>query len=207
MKLRSIALVLTIALASAIAHAQTGVYVTVDGQQFNQMGVNVVPTTGGQVDRPILIGPVYGVYYDVTRLPYIGKLKTGPVVLGIDGRGDTFRLNKYGSQFERQDGLFSIRAATKKPLYMKTTPYLQVGFGVGHTRTPFRTTYNNNFLYQVGVGADHQLSRRLDWRLFELNASVLKDFPTGYYSYNSGMGVNQSNYQLTFGTGLVFRSR
>jgi len=55
-----------------------GVYVTVDGQQFNQMGVNVNPTTGGQVDRPILIGPVYGVYYDVTRLPYIGKLKTGP---------------------------------------------------------------------------------------------------------------------------------
>ena len=207
MKLRSIALVLTIALASAIAHAQVGVYVTVDGQQFNQMGVNVNPTTGGQVDRPILIGPVYGVYYDVTRLPYIGKLKTGPVVLGIDGRGDTFRLNEYGAQFERQDGLFSIRAASKKPLYMKTTPYLQVGFGVGHTRTPFRTTYNNNFLYQAGIGADHQLSHRIDWRLFELNASVLKDFPTGYYSYNGGIGNNQSNYLLTFGTGLVFRSR
>jgi hypothetical protein len=205
MKLRSIALVLTIALASAIAHAQVGVYVTVDGQQFNQMGVNVVPSTGGQVDRPILIGPVYGIYYDFARLPYLGKLKTGPVVLGIDGRGDTFRLNKYGSQFERQDGLFSIRVATKKPLYLKTTPYLQAGFGIGHTRIPARTTYNNNFLYQVGIGADHQLSRRLDWRLFELNAGALASYPTGYYT--GGQGANQSNYLLTFGTGLVFRPR
>jgi hypothetical protein len=43
--------------------------------------------------------------------------------------------------------------------------------------------------------------------LFELNAGVLKDFPTGYYSYGGGAGANQSNYLLTFGTGLVFRSR
>jgi hypothetical protein len=155
----------------------------------------------------LLIGTAYGVYYNVSKLPYIGKLRTGPIVLGIDGRGDTFRLNQYGAQFERQDGLFSIRVAAKKPVYLKTTPYLQVGFGVGHTRTPFRTTYNNNFLYQVGIGADHQLSHRLDWRLFELNAGVLKDFPTGYYSYGGGAGANQSNYLLTFGTGLVFRSR
>jgi hypothetical protein len=207
MKLRSIALVLTIALASAIAHAQVGVYVTADTQQFNQMGVNSHPAPGGQTDRPLLIGTAYGVYYDVTRLPYIGKLRTGPLVLGIDGRGDTFRLTEYGSQFDRQDGIFSLRVATKKTLMMKTTPYLQAGFGIGHTRIPLRTTYNNNFLYQASLGADHQLGHRLDWRVFEISAGVLAKYPTGYYSYNGGAGANQSNYLLTFGTGLVFRSR
>jgi hypothetical protein len=143
----------------------------------------------------------------VTRLPYIGKLRTGPLVLGIDGRGDTFRLTEYGSQFDRQDGIFSLRVATKKTLMMKTTPYLQAGFGIGHTRIPLRTTYNNNFLYQASLGADHQLGHRLDWRVFEISAGVLAKYPTGYYSYNGGAGANQSNYLLTFGTGLVFRSR
>ncbi len=42
MKLRTIALVLTVVFAFAVAHAQTGVYVTADTQQFNQMGVNAI---------------------------------------------------------------------------------------------------------------------------------------------------------------------
>ena len=94
MKLRTIALVLTVALASAAAHAQTGVYVTADTQQFTQEGVNTIrpQASSKNIDRPWLFGAAYGVYYDVTHLPYIGKLKTGPIVLGIDGRGDTLRL-------------------------------------------------------------------------------------------------------------------
>jgi hypothetical protein len=207
MKLRTIALVLTVVFAFAVAHAQTGVYVTADTQQFNQMGIDAHAAPGGQTDRPLLIGTAYGVYYDVSRLPYIGKLKTGRIVLGIDGRGDTFRLTEYGSQFDRQDGIFSIRVATKKPLLLKTTPYLQGGFGIGHTRIPFRTTYNNNFIYQVSLGADRKLRGRLDWRAFEVSAGALAKYPTGYYSFNGGAGPNQSNYLLTFGTGLVFRSR
>lgn len=207
MKLRTIALVLTVVFAFAVAHAQTGVYVTADTQQFNQMGVDGHAPPGGQTDRPLLIGAAYGVYYDIHHLPRHGAFKTGPIVLGIDARGDTFRLTEYGSQFDRQDGIFSIRVATKKPLMMKTTPYLQGGFGIGHTRIPFRTTYNNNFIYQVSLGADRKLRGRLDWRLFEVSAGALAKYPTGYYSFNGGAGPNQSNYLLTFGTGLVFRSR
>ena len=71
MKLRTIALVLTVVFAFAVAHAQTGVYVTADTQQFNQMGVNAHPPRADSknVDRPLLIGTAYGVYYDVSRLP------------------------------------------------------------------------------------------------------------------------------------------
>ncbi len=206
MKLRSIALVLTVALASAAAHAQTGIYVTADSQQFTQMGVNSHPAPGGEEDRPWLYGTAYGIYYDVNHLPRIGALRTGPFVVGIDVRGDTFRRSEYGSQFDRQDGLFSLRVATRNP-YMSITPYVQGGFGIGHTRNPFRSTYNNNFIYQVSVGADRHLVGRFDWRVLEASAATLDSYPTGYYSFNGGTGVNQSNYLITVGTGLVFRLR
>jgi hypothetical protein len=212
MKLRSIALILSVTLASAAAYAQTGVYITGNAQQFTQEGVLAIPGTHSNIDRPWLFGPTYGIYYDFTRVP---GLKKAPIVLGIDARGDTFRLQEYGSQFDRQDGLFSIRVASKKPLkkeYMllKSTPYLQGGFGVGHTRIPARTTYNNNFIYQVSFGADRKLPgkfKKFDWRMFEASLSSLNNYPTGYYSYNGGHGAGQSNYLFTLGTGLVFHLR
>src|ERR1039458_10823096 len=101
MKLRSIALALvpalTIALASA-AHAQLGAYVTFNAQQFTQDGIYANPGVHGTVDRPWLYGPGYGIYYNVTHLPKLGALKTGPFLVGIDGRGETLRLSEYGSQ-------------------------------------------------------------------------------------------------------------
>jgi hypothetical protein len=197
MKLRSIALVLTVALASAAAYAQTGIYVTMDAQQFTQQGIYANPGLHGNVDRPWLFGPTYGIYYDVTRLPRYGALKTGPFAVGIDARGDTFRLSEYGSQLDRQDGIFSLRVAAKTP-FMRSTPYVQGGFGIGHTRIPFATHYSNNFVYQFGVGIDRKVHRNIDWRVVEATAGFLGNYQVGY-------GSNQSNYLVTIGTGLVFR--
>jgi hypothetical protein len=208
MKLRSTALAvvfavsLALALVSAAAHAQSGVYVMMDAQQFTQSGVLVNPGTHSNTDRPWILGAGYGVYYDINRLPYLGKLKTGPVVLGIDGRGDTLRQNAYGSQFSRQDGLFSIRVATRNT-FVGVTPYVQGGFGIGHTKVPGRTSFSNNFIYQVGVGADRKLLAHVDWRVIDASAGFLGNYSTGYYP--AAVGPNQSNYLVTLGTGLVFR--
>jgi len=214
MKLRTIALVLSVALASAAAHAQTGVYVTGDAQQFTQKGVLLFPGTHTNIDKLWLYGATYGVYYDFNRLPLIGKLKTGPVAVGVDGRGDIFRLNVYGSQIDREDGIFSLRISAKKPTkrfrLLGTAPYGQGGFGIGHTRNAFRTYYNNNFIYQFSVGFDRPLSHKyknLDWRVLEVSAGSLANYPTGYYAGNGGAGTNQSNHMITIGTGIVFRSR
>jgi len=214
MKLRSIALVLSVALASATAHAQAGVYVTADGQQFTQKGVDLPAFANSRdVDKLWLAGATYGIYYDFNHLPGIGKLKTGPIAVGIDGRGDVFRLNVYNSQIDREDGLFSLRLALKKPfpekLLLHTTPYIQGGFGIGHTRNVLRSYYNNNMLYQFSVGFDRPLtkkSKNLDWRVLEVSVGSLAVYPTGYYNTNGGAGPNQSNYMITLGTGIVFRS-
>ncbi len=203
MKLRTLALVFAVALVSAPAYAQSGVYLTMDAQQFTQEGVDLPAfPNSADIDRPWLYGPGYGVYYDVTHLPYIGKLKTGPVVVGIDARGDTLRLSEYGSNFARQDGLFSLRVATKKK-FKTVTPYIQGGFGIGHTKVPFRTAFSNNFIYQFSIGADRHLKGRVDWRVVEASAGSLASYSTGYYP--GGIGPNQSNYMITLATGLVFR--
>jgi hypothetical protein len=205
MKLRTLVLALCLAVVSAAAYAQSGIYVTMEAQQFTQQGVDLIPhPNSADVDRPWLFGPAYGIYFDVTRLPYFGALKTGPVVFGFDARGETLRLSLYGSQFDKQDGLFSLRVAPKRTFH-STTPYLMGGFGIGHTRVPFRTNYSNNFLYQVTVGVDRKLKGRFDWRVGEASAGVLANYSTGYY--NAGVGPNQSNYMVTVGTGLVFRPR
>ena len=106
MKLRTIAIVLTVVLASAAAYAQTGVYLSFNAQQFTQEGVNTFITNPGSqnIDRPWLLGPAYGVYYDVTHLPYLGKLKTGPVVFGIDARGQTLRDTVFYGTFNQEYG-------------------------------------------------------------------------------------------------------
>ncbi len=201
MKLRSIALVLVPALAIALAsaaHAQSGVYVTFNAQQFTQDGIYANPGTHGNVDRPWLFGAGYGVYYDVTHLPKLGALKTGPFLVGIDGRGETLRLSEYGSQLDRQDGLFSLRLATKNQ-FMGTSPYIQGGFGIGHTRIPFAAHYSNNFIYQFSVGADRKIKGHLDWRV-EASAGFLG-------GYTTGAGPNPSNYMITLSTGIVYRLR
>lgn len=199
MKLRSIALVLvpalSIALASA-AHAQTGVYATVEAQQFTQDGIYANPGIHGNVDRPWLFGAGYGIYYNVTRLPKLGALKTGPFLVGLDGRGATLRLSEYGSQLDRQDGLLSLRVATKNK-FAGASPYIQGGFGIGHTRVPFAAHYSNNLLYQFGVGADRRIGHKFDWRV-EASAGFLG-------GYTTGTGPNPSNYMITLSTGLVYR--
>jgi hypothetical protein len=205
MKLRSIALVLAPALAvtlASAAHAQSGVYVTMDAQQFTQEGVNTHPLAGSMnIDRPWLYGPGYGVYFDITHLPKLGALKTGPVVIGLDGRGDTLRLSEYHSQFNRQDGILSLRIATKKP-FLKSIPYIQGGFGIAHTKVPFRTAFSNNFIYQFSIGADHKIAKNIDWRVVEASAGFLANYNTGYSP--TGLGANQSNYLVTLAPGIVF---
>ena len=201
MRLRSIALVVTILLAHAAVRAQSGVFLTFDAQQFTQDGIYANPGIHGNVDRPWLFGPGYGVYYDLNKLPKLPLLKgrpgTGPVVLGIDARGATLRVSEYGSTLNRQDGIFSLRVAPRNK-FMNTTPYLIGGFGIGHTKRPLAANYTNNFIYQFGVGVDRRVRQHIDWRVVEATAGFLGDYVTG-------TGANPSNYLVTLRTGVVFR--
>jgi hypothetical protein len=109
------------------------------------------------------------------------------------------RVSEYGSTLNRQDAILSLRISPKGKL-LNSTPYIQGGFGIGHTKVPFATAYSNNLIYQFGIGLDHNIRGRLDWRVVEADAGALGGYKVGY-------GANQSNYTITFSTGFVFRIR
>jgi hypothetical protein len=194
MKLRSIAIALAFALASAAAHSQAGVYATFDAENFNRTGLLAIPTAGSSNSAdPWIYGPSFGVYYDISHIPKLGALHTGPFKVGIDARGDVLR----GAQYSRADGLFGLRLSTKTP-HLGIKPYIQGSFGVGHTKVPGALYYSNNLAYQFAIGADRKLKHQVEWRVVEASAGFLGN-------YQAGPNPTNSNYIVTVGTGFVFR--
>jgi len=189
MKLRSIAVLFAFAIASAAAYAQAGVYATFSAERFSRTGSVVGVTTS---DAPWLYGPTVGAFYTFHKIPGIGELKTGPVSIGLDGRGDFM----HGSLYDRADGIISLRV-TPKHLVKNIMPYIQGGAGIGHTKIPHALTFSNNWSYLFAAGADRRIKEHVDWRVFEFSGGFLGD-------YSAGIASNQSNYMLTLSTGLVF---
>ena len=182
------------ALPSA-ARAQAGVYAMFDAQQFNRTGLLASPPAGSSnSDSPWLYGTSFGAFYTITHLPGVHTLRTGPVTLGIDGRGTFVRTN---TAYNRDDGLFSIRVSTKDT-FAKMRPYVQGGFGVGHTRVPGQINYTNNFSYLFAVGADRKITKLLDWRVVDISGGFLGN-------YVAGSNVNDTNRILNFASGIVVR--
>lgn len=194
MKLRSIAIVFALAIASVAAHAQAGIYATFDAQAFNRSGIAAQPAAGSSnSDTPWLYGPTVGAFYTIHRIPKLGELHTGPIGIGLDGRGDFM----HGSLYDRADGIISLRFTPKKPMH-GLSPYIQGGAGIGHTKIPHALYYSNNWSYLLAVGADRKLKGHVDWRVIEASAGFLGN-------YSSGNGNGQSNYIINLGTGLTFR--
>jgi hypothetical protein len=197
MKLRSVTILFALAVASAAAYAQAGVYATFDAQDFYRSGIVSNPPAGSSnSDSPWLYGPTFGAYYDpaTIHIPKLGTLHTGPIKLGIDGRGDILRTD---TQYSRDDAIVSIRVTPKSPL-MGVRPYVQGGAGLGHTKVPGQLNYVNNWSYLLAVGADRKIKGHLDWRVIEGSAGFLGN-------YKPGLGANATSYIITVGTGLSFR--
>lgn len=201
MKLRHLAFLLAIPLASAVAQAQTGVYASFEAQRFDRSGILAVPPAGSSnMDNPWLYGPTIGTYIMFQHIPLMGKygkFNTGPVGVGIDLRGDFLRDT---AQYDRADGLIGLRFAPKKPI-AKIVPYVQGSAGIGHTKLPGAQYYTNNWSYLLAVGADRRIKNsKFDWRVIEASAGFLGAFVDGY-------GANQSNYNINFSTGIVYHLR
>jgi hypothetical protein len=202
MKLRSIAILFALAVASVAAHSQAGVYGSFDAEQFTRVGVNVRPDAPGSAntDRPWLLGPTFGAFYTINHIPKLGTLHTGPIAIGLDARGDIFRGSSIGwpgGTYSRADALVGLRI-TPRHLILHMAPYIQGSAGEGHTKLPHALNYTNNWSYQFAIGADRKLKGRVDWRVVEATAGFLGNFV-------AGLNANNNNYNITVGTGLVVR--
>jgi hypothetical protein len=195
MNLRSLAVLFALAGASFAARAQGGVYAMFDAQQFTRTGLLATPPAGSSnSDSPWLYGTTFGAYYMFTHVPVLGTLHTGPIAIGLDGRGTIVRTN---TPYNRDDGTISVRISTKNT-FATVKPYVQGGAGIGHTKVPGQTFFANDLSYIFAVGADRRLSKRVDWRVVDVSGGFLGN-------YQSGNNVSNTNHILNFATGLVVR--
>ena len=193
MKLRTIALVLSVALVSAAAHAQTGVYLTGDAQQFTQKGVDYTLTSPSSknIDKLWLYGAAYGVYYDFFH--------SGPLTAGFDVRESDLHANNA----MLRSFLVGARVSAK-PFTRPIKPYAQFSLGLGTTKPPVGTVHVSKFDYVLYGGVDYTLQKHIDFRVMEIGYGSLTTVSTATVG-GGGTQYIPASTQISFSSGLVFR--
>jgi hypothetical protein len=175
-KFRLLTAILSLTLATSVAHAQIGLYGNFDTTRL--VDNNFHTTTW-------FYGPGFGVYYDFLHL--------GPVSLGADLRGNVL----WGKDQKYRSGLIGLRLAAKPPL-LPIRPYLQGSLGVGGSNvSTVNGTYSQRFLYEILGGVDFTIFPHLDLRLAEIGYDRMSGLREGT--------VEPTDTLFTAATGVVFR--
>ncbi len=199
MKLRKISLSLAsflalFTLASAVAHAQLGIYGTFTGNRISGIpytGTNS-STSNGSFSA---LGGGGGVYYNLRTY--------GPVRLGIDARGAVtsskrgVQPNFIGAGGHLNSALVGVRGVFHTPL-APLHPYVQGSVGLARTdfgkNYALGVTYSNALQYEGFAGLDVQVLPFMDIRVLELGIGAVR-----------GTGTNSGNFPVeSVSSGIVF---
>jgi hypothetical protein len=185
MKLRWLSVLLGIAIYSASAHAQIGVYGTFDSVRLTASSVGSTAQTTTWYN-----GAGAGIYYNFLHM--------GPIALGADLRGNLLT----GSQQKYRSALFGLRLAAKPPL-LPVRPYVQASIGTGGAShsglNGVGTIYSDKFQYLVAGGVDYTLVPHVDFRLVEVGYGRMTGISSGSPAPTSTL--------VSISTGLVVRFR
>ena len=192
MKLRSIAAVAVLALATVAAHAQAGLY-------FNPVAIRVSNSTadtgpaaflGQNSTSQVFYGYDFGGYYDFFH--------AGPIAAGIDVRESDLHANNA----MLRSFLVGARVSAK-PFTRPIKPYAQISVGVSTTKAPTITAHVSKFDYALYGGVDYTLQKHIDWRVVEIGYGSLTTISSTTYGGGGPLNVPASN-QISFSSGLVF---
>jgi len=195
MKLRSIAAVAVLALATLAAHAQVGLY-------FNPVAIRVSNSNadagsyaflGQNSTSQVFYGYSYGGYYDFLH-SQSGKLGGGFDVRESDLHANNALLRSF---------LVGARVSTK-PFKRPFKPYAQASFGLGTTKAPTSTVHISKFDYVLYGGVDYTLQKHVDWRVAEIGYGSLTTVSSADVGGGGPLYVPASN-QVSFSSGLVSR--
>jgi hypothetical protein len=193
MKLRSIAAVAVLALATVAAHAQAGLY-------FNPVAIRVSNSTadtgpaaflGQNSTSQVFYGYDFGGYYDFFH--------AGPIAAGIDVRESDLHANNA----MLRSFLVGARVSAK-PFTRPIKPYAQISVGVSTTKAPASTVHVSKFDYAVYGGVDYTLQKHIDFRVLEIGYGSLTTVSSADVGGGGTLNIPAAN-QLSFSSGLVFR--
>jgi hypothetical protein len=197
MKLRSIAAVAVLALATVAAHAQSQGNV---GLYFNPVAIRVSNSNadlgqfaflGDNSTSQVFYGYGFGGYYDF--------LHAGPLTAGLDMRESDLHANNA----MLRSFLVGARVSAK-PFKRPIKPYAQISVGVGTTKAPGSVVHISKFDYVLYGGVDYTLQKHIDFRMVEIGYGSLTTISSADVGGGANLYVPASN-QVSFSSGLVFR--
>ena len=189
MKLRSIAAVAVLALATLAAHAQSQGNV---GLYFNPVAIRVSNSNadhgsfaflGDNSTSQVFYGYGFGGYYDFFH--------SGPIAAGFDVRESDLHANNA----MLRSFLVGARVSAK-PFSRPFKPYAQISFGLGTTKAPGSVVHISKF--------DYTLQKHIDFRVLEIGYGSLTTVSSADVGGGNTFYVPASN-QVSFSSGLVFR--
>ena len=192
MKLRLLAALAGLAMATGAAQAQIGIYLTPIATRISNStsDSSVFAFLGQNNTSAYFEGFGVGAYDD---LFHSGGLSAGVDVKANLLRGGGAQLNSF---------LLGARISYK-PISLPFRPYVAVNGGVGGTKAAHNPLYVSKPQYGAQVGLDYPLGKYVDFRVAEVGFSSLQT--VSGETVNSGRPLPPASNMITFGTGIVFR--
>jgi hypothetical protein len=191
MKLRLLAALAGLAIATGAAQAQIGVYATPlvsrisnstpDSTVFGFLGLNTTSR--------IFEGFGVGVYDDF--------LHSGGISVAGDVRASVLR----GGGAQLNNFLFGARVSFK-PVVFPLKPYVEVLAGIGGTRPAHNPLYVTKPEYGGEAGIEYPLGRRVDFRVISIGYTSLDTVNSS--TVNTQATAPPASKLINFSTGLVF---
>jgi hypothetical protein len=193
MKLRSIAAVAVLALATVAARAQAGLYFNPVAIRVGNSSADAGPYAflGQNSTSQVFYGYDFGGYYDFFH--------SGPVYAGIDVRESDLHANNA----MLRSFLVGARVSAK-PFRRPIKPYAQISVGVSTTKAPASTVHVSKFDYALYGGVDYTLQKHVDFRVLEIGYGSLTTVSSADVGGGNTLNIPAAN-QLSFSSGLVFR--
>jgi hypothetical protein len=196
MKLRYLATVVSLALTTVAARAQS------QGNVGLYLNPIAIVATNSVADS----GPY----------AFLGQNSTSNVFYGynLGGYYDFFHSGKIGAGFDmRYADLHANNAMLREflvgvrvsgtPFNKSLKPYLQVSIGDGTSKAPLSTVHITKLDYGIFGGVDYALGRHVDFRVLEVSYGSLATASTSTVAA-AGPNIPAANL-LHFSSGLVFR--
>jgi hypothetical protein len=183
--------VMTLAVTTSVAHAQTGLYLnpiitrvsnsTPDSGTFAFLGQNSTSAIFGGVD--------IGGYY---MFGHYNGFDIGVDIRDAIQHGNTAGLNSF---------MVGPRIAFK-PVKYGVKPYLQVAVGAGRTHSAESPAHISRLEYAVSGGLDKPLGRFVDFRAIEIGYGSVTTMSSAIYGGTTPIPASR---MLNFSTGFVFK--
>jgi hypothetical protein len=191
MKLRTLAVVAVLTLATLAAHAQVGLYLNpVAIRVSNSVDAGPFAFLGQNSTSQVFYGYTLGGYDD---LYHVGSLSAGFDVRLSDQHANNAMLRSF---------LVGARVSGK-PFARPIKPYAQLSFGYGTTKAPASTVHLSKFDYILYGGVDYTLQKHVDWRVAEIGYGSVTTISSADIGGGGNLAVPAAK-QISFSSGLVF---